>query len=97
MRPKKTGLIGNVIALRDKWRFKEGEKLYVYNWKDQEHPVTVERRVPREQLPHSDEMADAITCSYPTMPHYECSDYLGGTHLLAQMWLSTRPILERES
>jgi hypothetical protein len=89
--PRKKGLVGRIIELRDPWRFRDNEELYVRGW-PQDYPVTVERRVPREQLPHSPAMADAITCKFPTMPHYECRDHLGGTWLLAQMNLSRNTI-----
>ena len=89
--PRKKGLVGRIIALRDPWRFNPDEKLYVRGW-SQDHPVTVERRVPREELPYSPAMADAITCRFPTMPHYECTDHQGGTWLLAQMNLSRNTI-----
>lgn len=88
-------MIRAILALRDPWRFNPEDTLYVRGW-SQEHPVTVERRVPREQLPHSPAMADAITCLFPTCPHYQCRDHLGGRWLLSQLELSTSVIQERK-
>ena len=87
--------VRDVIALRDPWRFNQRDQLFVRGW-DSDYAVTVQRRVPTEELPLSPAMADAITCGFPTAPHYECLDHLGRTWLLCQLELSTSPTPKRK-
>ena len=83
MRTKNSGLISNLISLRDPWRFRPNDKVYVRGW-SQDYAVTIEAPA---------EFGNGLRVM---VPHYHCRDHLGGTWLLSQLHLSGSPISERK-
>jgi len=99
--PRKKGLVGRIIALKDRpWRFLPDDTLFVRGW-PQDYPVKVVRLVQPPELaavtrqPVPEQMANMMTAGARVVPHYEVEDHLGGTWLVSQLQLSRSPITER--
>lgn len=72
------------INLPDPWRFHEGDCVCARGW-PAEAVLTIVRRVPPNQLPHTPGMASALSAGCPIVPHYEARDHLGGIWLMSQL------------